>query len=72
MTRAEHLAWCKSRALEYVAMGDVLNAFASMDSGLRKHSETRDHKAMEIGVMLMLGGHLNTPDEMRKFIEGIN
>lgn len=36
MTRAEHLQWAKDRALEYVAIGDMNQAFASMTSDLRK------------------------------------
>jgi len=41
-TRAEHLAWCKERALAYVEQGDLNNAFASLISDLRKHPETED------------------------------
>ncbi len=71
-TRAEHLAWCKARALEYVEAGDFNEAFASMGSDLNKHSETQDHIGMKLGIMLMLGGRLGTAHEMRKFIEGFN
>ena len=35
-TRAEHLAWCKKRALEYVDAGDLLQAYTSMASDLGK------------------------------------
>jgi len=71
-TRAEHLAWCKTRALAYVERGDFHNAFASLGSDLRKHPETESHGAMELGMMLMLGGMLNTAKDMRDFIEGCN
>lgn len=71
-TRQEHLAWCKRRALEYVAMGDNNQAFASMSSDLRKHKDTANHAAIELGMMLLMAGHLNSPQEMRKFIEGFN
>jgi hypothetical protein len=37
---AEHLEWCKSRALEYLEQGDLLQAHASMISDLSKHPET--------------------------------
>ena len=40
MTRDEHLAWCKQRALEYLDAGDLLNAVTSMGSDLDKHPET--------------------------------
>ena len=71
-TRAEHLAWCKTRALEYVDAGDLQGAFASMASDLGKHSETAGHAGIELGMMLMLSGHLNTPEEMRRHINGFN
>jgi hypothetical protein len=72
ISRAEHLEWCKKRALEYVNRGDTSQAFASMGSDLGKHPETANHPAIQLGAMLLFGGHLNTPDEMRKFIEGFN
>lgn len=71
-TRAEHLAWCKQRALEYVAAGDTAQAFASMTSDLGKHPETENHGAIELGTMMLFSGMLNTPAEMRRFIEGFN
>ncbi len=72
MTRAEHLAWCKQRALEYVDQDDLTNAWASMVSDLNKHSETEGHSAIELGMMLLMNGHLSTPLDMRKFINGFN
>jgi len=72
VNREEHLAWCKQRALEYVDRGDLKGAYTSMVSDLNKHLETEGHIAIELGIMLMLGGHLSTPSEMRKFIEGFN
>ena len=71
-TRAEHLAWCKQRALEYVEQGDLHNAFASLMSDLRKHPETEKHGATDLGMMLMLGGMLDTAKDMRDFISGCN
>lgn len=72
MTRQEHVEWCKSRALELVEAGDVAGALASMTSDLSKHPETRGHSGVELGMMLMMGGHLSTPAAMRKFILGFN
>lgn len=73
ITRAEHLAWCKQRALEILdQIGDTTEAFASMGSDLNKHPETENHSAINLGFMLMIGGHLSTVTEMRKFIEGFN
>lgn len=71
-TRAEHLQWCKDRALEYVRTGDLMTAFASMMSDLGKHSETANHLGIELGTNLFINGHLNTADEMRSHIEGYN
>lgn len=72
MTRAEHLQWCKSRALKYCDDNDVKQAWASMASDLGKHEETINHAAIGLGTIMMLGGHLSTSDEMRKFINGFN
>lgn len=71
-SRAEHLAWCKERALEYCDTGDLNQAYASMVSDLRKHPETEKHAAIELGMMMLMGGHLNSQMEMRKFIEGFH
>lgn len=42
MDRAQHLAWAKARALEYVERGDLTNAIASLVSDLGKHEALRD------------------------------
>ena len=72
ITRADHLAWCKQRALQYVDAGDLDQAIASMGSDLNKHDETRGHIGMELAMMQMMSGLLSTPDQMRRFIEGFN
>ena len=71
-TRSEHVAWCKQRALELVDAGDLNGAFASMGSDLNKHPETQNHAGVQLGMMMLMGGFLSTPQEMRKFIEGFN
>lgn len=71
-SRSEHLAWCKKRALEYCDIGDVNQAYASMASDLGKHPETENHAAIQLGMMMLIAGHLSTPMEMREFIEGFN
>ena len=71
-SRAEHLQWCKRRALEYVERGQLHDAWASMASDLNKHPGTAKHAAIELGMMLLIGGHLDTPQKMRDFIEGFN
>ena len=72
-TRAEHLAWCKERAMEYVAAGDNRQAFNSMCSDVMKHPETAIHKTTNLtGVALLIGGHLDTREQMTKWIQGDN
>ena len=72
ITRTEHLAWCKERALEYVDAGDIDGGLASMLSDLGKHKETAWHPAMGLTAMLIMGGHLDTVTKVRKHIEGFN
>ena len=72
MTRAEHMAWCKERALQYCDNGNPQEAFASMMSDIRKHPETENHAGIQLGMMLMMSGKLSSNDEVRKFIEGFN
>ena len=71
-TRAEHLQWCKDRALEYVDRDDTQQAFTSMASDMSKHPETNDHSALQLGIMMMIGGHLSSKHQMREFINGFN
>lgn len=70
MSREEHMAWCKQRALECVDMGDLDQAFASMMSDIRKHPETADHPGVMLGMMLRVGGGLASAAQMRDFING--
>ncbi len=72
MNRSEHLEFCKKRALEYVDAGDIQQAFSSMASDLDKHDETRGHAGALLGCQMLLAGQLETPGEMRKFINGFN
>ena len=71
MTRAEHLDWCKRRALQYLDAGDPRNAITSMLSDLGKHPETEaEGKAMSgLGMLYAV-----KPDDAaaRRFIEGFN
>jgi hypothetical protein len=71
-TRAQHLAWCKQRALEYIDAGDWKEAFTSMASDLGKHDETRGHIGIQLGMMQLMGGMLSDRESMRRFIEGFN
>ncbi len=71
-TRAEHLEWCKKRALEYVDDGNFNEAYSSIVSDLISHPETENHVGITLGMGLMMSGNLNTPEKMRKFIVDFN
>lgn len=70
-TRAEHMRWCKSRALAYVERGDLTNALASFGSDIRKHDETNTDAA---NALLAMEGFrcvmANDAVGMRRLIEG--
>lgn len=70
MTRDEHMAFCKRRALEYIALGDPSNAIASMLSDLGKHPETAPLLDGPLGMMGIMSA--NSAREAKKFIEGFN
>lgn len=72
MTRAEHLQWCKDRALAYVEAGDLENAFQSLASDLTKHPDLAGAVLLntQLGTELLIAGHLNSPEEMTKWING--
>jgi hypothetical protein len=69
MTREEHLAWCKKRALEYLP-GNPIEAMTSMMSDLTKHPELKHHLGLEIAPMFY-GAH-NDPAAVQRWIEGFN
>ena len=69
MTRAEHLKWCKERALREET---PQNMWASMCSDLNKHGETRDHIGINLGMVQIMSGRLSTISAMRDFVEGFN
>jgi hypothetical protein len=67
-TRAEHLAWCKERALEYVEDGDLINAVSSMISDMQ------DLGTDAVNPFLMMIGALDAQagdaPAVRRWIEG--
>jgi hypothetical protein len=68
MTREEHLAWCKQRALEYLNKGDVKNAIASMGSDLGKHPETAANvHLMSLGMLYVMQRDIHGA---KRWIEG--
>lgn len=74
MTRAEHLQWCKDRALEYLNPGpdhSHQDAVASILSDLKKHPETEQSAEM-MGLLAMFELMHPSDDGIRRFIEGFN
>jgi len=74
MTRAEHMAWAKQRALEYADRGEADNCIASMISDLGKHEETKRSTTVAVftALALCIGGRQPNAQELRKWVEGFN
>ena len=70
--RAQHLEWCKKRALAYVDQGYVQQALSSMIGDLRKHPKTADHPGIALALGRMAFGDLTTSGQVREFVEGFN
>ncbi|QDY06133.1 hypothetical protein FJK98_02285 [Micromonospora sp. HM134] len=71
MTAAEHFAWAKGRALEYVDLDDPVNAMASLVSDPRKHEGTR--AILHDDLLGLFAGEvrLGGVEGARRFIEGL-
>lgn len=71
-TRDEHLAWCKTRALQILESGDMAGAMASMISDLGNWEKPL-YDAHLISTMAMDAMMFRkTTDQMRNWIEGFN
>lgn len=71
--RETHLEFSKQRALDILEkQKDPTEAWTSFLSDMQNNEETRDHMALELGMMLMVGGGLSTVPAMKKFIEDFN
>jgi hypothetical protein len=70
-TRQSHLKWCKKRAHEYLARGDIHKAVTSMMSDLEKHPETaiQNPSITMFGIMAMQRGSMT---DAKRFIDGFN
>lgn len=72
-SRAEYLAECKTRALKYLDDGETREAFTSMLSDLRHHTELENHPGCAMGVgFMLLPGWIDNPIEVRRWIVGFN
>ena len=72
MTKEQHLAWCKKRALEYVDRGDLQNAVASMMSDMQKHNETKFDSGSILSALGLMAAMSGNAAEVRRFITGFN
>lgn len=71
MTRAEHIAWCKERAIQEMDYSkDPKQAVISMMSDLGKHPETNSEALKSLCLMTLM--RPCTFDGVRKFIDGFN
>ncbi len=71
MDRQQHLDWCKKRAHEYLAMGDIMNAVTSMLSDMDKHPETK-LKTTTLAMLGMMAIQSGSVHEARRFIDEFN
>lgn len=71
MDRQSHLEWCKKRAHEYLAKGDVQNAVTSMLSDMNKHPET-ELKSPTLAMLGMVAIQSGDVSQARRFIDGFN
>lgn len=69
-SRDEHVKWCKERAHEYLAKGDIANAITSMMSDMRKHPDCGYPDVLD--MMGMLAITQRDHDGARRFIDGFN
>lgn len=72
MTRAQHLAWCKQRALAELDRGDLAGAVASMASDMRKHPETASAALFPLVSAAMADVAVGDAAAIRRWIEGFN
>lgn len=74
-TRAEHIAWCKERAHEYVRQGDLVNAVASMASDMDQHPETASTATGAIATLTVMAGlqaAQGDHEAVIRYIDGFN
>lgn len=70
MTRDEHLAWAKRRALAYLPASPQ-EAITSMLSDLGKHDDLKNI-AKEMGLLAIMMVSQSSISDVRRFIEGFN
>lgn len=70
MTRKEHLAWCKQRALMDLNLHGVLGLLGSLASDLKKHPETdgQFNRLLVEGMGKRLRGELESIEQVHEFL----
>ena len=71
-SREEHLAWCKSRAIEILDAGDIKGAVASMVSDLGKWEQPLYDQALLDFLTMDAIFFCKTPAQVKHWIEGFN
>lgn len=69
VSREDHLAWCKSRALECVARGDLHEAVASMISDMQKHPLTDTRALGDLAMAGMMDAKKRDARAVKRWIE---
>lgn len=72
MNRAEHLQWCKDRAIEYLEWEDYEGSISSMLSDLTKRVDTFNSTAIDESMRILLASPPLTEEKIRQWIEGFN
>lgn len=73
MTRIEHIAWCKKRAIEEMDFyNEPSKGIISMMSDLRKHPETNSEILMSLCTMQLMIKPRMTRQDAINFINGFN
>lgn len=70
-SREQHVQRCIDAAEARLKIdGDVRASFDVFAAGMADHEFTRDHLCLSGGALMMEMGVLNTPEQLRKFMEG--
>ena len=67
-TRAEHVQWCKDRAMEYLDHGDLAGAVTSMTSDMSKRDDCNMSQVLlPLGMMYVINHDF---DGVKRWVEG--
>jgi hypothetical protein len=72
MTRDERLEWCKQRAREYLAQGDLTNAVASMISDMNQKYPGLPPCPLELAMIGIMTAAQADQTGVSAWVEGFN